>query len=521
MKTKRILAGILCLLMIITACACQGNSKKSNADLSGERSLIHKISDKPIELTYFAPDLVDYRDKNIWVTAFDWTNILLTPTLAESITDHNQALSLAVAAKNLPDVVYCWSQENFNKYGEQGAFIPLNDLIDKYAPNYKKFLDEHPDARYFTTAADGNIYFIPFTQGGVASAGWFARQDWLDKLGIEHPDNVEEFYNMLVAIRDGDPNGNGKKDEVPYFGGKADLEPLLSLFDAKDRFRYTTDGNVSYGPMEDNFLIAVKEISKWYSEGLIDKEFFSRSDARDYFCSNNTGGVTSDWFGSTSLLNTTMADVAPGFQLIAFAPPENTSGERKVHERRTLYNGEGWAISANNKHPEETMKYFDFWFTEEGRRLVNFGVEGVHYDMVDGAPKFKKEVVESKEGITTTIMSIRTRTNFGFWQDYAYEEQWTHPTGVEAAKMYIDNGYLPDPLTCPILNYFDDTKQRSTLKTQIETYLSETVQKWIMGVSDPEAEFETFKETLKTLGVEEYIEIEKRAYQKYLDEVAK
>ncbi len=518
MKAKRILAVVLCLIMALGICACSKTTTGTTG--SGERSLTHKISDEPIEMTLFAKDMKEYRDQSIWGKAFDMTNILLTPVLSENVTDMDQALALAVAAKDIPDVVYDWKKENFIKYGTQGALIPLNDLIDKYAPNYKKFLDEHPDARYFSTAADGNIYFIPFTQGGTASAGWFARQDWLDKLGLEAPNNVDEFYKTLVAIRDGDPNGNGLKDEVPYFGGKADLEPLLCLFDAKDTFRYTPDGTVSYGPMEDNFLPAIKEIAKWYKEGLIDREFFSRSDAKDYFNSNNTGGITSDWFGSTSLLNTTLADTIPGYKLVPFAPPEDINGERKVHERRTLYNGEGWAISSMNEHPEETMKYFDFWFSEEGRRLVNFGIEGIHYDMVDGAPKFKQEVVESDAGITTTVISIRSYINFGFWQDFAYEEQWTHPLGIEGAKMYIEEGYLPDPLTWPIMSY-DDEKEHNTLKTQIETHLDETVQQWVMGVEDPDAGYAEFKETMKTLGVDRYVEIEKEAYRKYLDEVAK
>ena len=281
MKTTRILAGLLCLLLVITACGCQGKAKKSGADLSGERSLTHKITDEPLELSFFAKDLDKYKGQMIWEKAFDMTNILVTPTLSENVTDMDQALALAVAAKDIPDIIYDWKQENFNKYGTQGALIPLNDLIDQYAPNYKKFLEEHPDARYFSTASDGNIYFIPFTQGGVAASGWFVRQDWLDKLGLKAPNTVKEFYDVLVAIRDNDPNGNGQKDEVPYYGSQADLAPLLSLFNATDNFRYSTDGAVTFGPMEDNFLPAIKEIAKWYGEGLIDKEFFSRSDAKE------------------------------------------------------------------------------------------------------------------------------------------------------------------------------------------------------------------------------------------------
>lgn len=56
----------------------------------------------------------------------------------------------------------------------------------------------------------------------------------LDKLGLEQPDNVDELYDVLVAFRDQDPNGNGKADEVPYFARDwEEVLRLLTLWDAR------------------------------------------------------------------------------------------------------------------------------------------------------------------------------------------------------------------------------------------------------------------------------------------------
>lgn len=518
MMKKRVLAVILCAVMLVALCGC--NEKSQTLSDNSERSLTHKISEEPIELTYFAKKLDDYKE-NVFTEAYDKTNILLTPTLSENVTDMDQALALAVAAKNIPDVVYDWTQENFNKYGMQGALIPLNDLIDKFAPNYKKFLEENPAVKYFSTASDGNIYFVPFVTDGDPSTGWFIRQDWLDKLGMKAPTTVDEFYKTMVAFRDKDPNGNGKKDEIGFFGAQGDIASLLSLFDAYEEFRYTKDGKVSYGPMEDNFLVAIKEIAKWYKEGLIDKELFTRTDGMDYFLGNNTGGISHGWFGSTAKRNDTLKDKIPGFSFIAFAPPAGTDGVQRELNRRNPTAGEGWAISSTNKHPEETMKYFDFWWSEEGRRLVNFGVEGKHYDMIDGKPIFKDEYINGETLITTVMLGLRAQTNFGFWQDFGYEEQWINEIAREGMKMYSENGYLPDPITRPQLSYFENEKEHNTLKAQLETYIDETVQGWIFGSTDPDKTYDEFKKTLKTLGVDEYIKIEQKAYNKYLDVVKK
>jgi len=513
MKFKKVVAIVMCVLMVAGLCACQDGGAKVDV---GERSLTHKITDEPLELTYFAKNMEDYADQSIWVGAADMTNILLKPTLSENVTDMDQALALAVAAKDIPDVIYDWKQENFNKYGTQGALIPLNDLIEEHAPNYKKFLEENPDIKYFATAADGNMYFIPFVLDGDASAGWFIRQDWLDKLNLEIPETTDDLYNVMVAFRDQDPNGNGQKDEVPWHGMKGDVGGLISLFNAKDDFRYK-DGKVTYGPMEDNFVPAIKEVAKWYKEGLIDPEFFTRSDARDYFCANNMSGIAHEWIGSTAKTNDTYKDTIPGYNFVPFAPPAGPDGVHREAVRRGRPDGEGWAISSMNEHPVETIKFFDFWFTEEGRRLANFGLEGVHYDMVDGAPVFKDELLHGDPSITVVMMSIRSMTNFGFWQDYAYEAQWTNQIARDGIKMYKENGYLPELIECPKLSYFEDEKQHNVLKTQIETYVDECVQQWIFGAKDPEAEYASFKENLKSLGVEEYVAIEQKAYDGYLE----
>ncbi len=516
MIVKRVLAVVLCLLMTISACACS-NSKNVQTDNS-ERSLSHKITDEPIELTFFAKEIEEARNESIFNEAFDMTNVLVKPVLSENVTDMDQALALAVAAKDVPDIIYDWKQENFNKYGAQGALIPLNDLIDKYAPNYKKFLDEHPEAKYFATAGDGNMYFIPFTQDGEASTGWFIRQDWLDKLGLKAPDTVDEMYDVMVAFRDKDPNGNGQKDEVPYFGAKGDIKSLLGLFNAYDSFHYE-NGKVTYGPLENGFLPAIKEIGKWYKEGLIDTEFYTRSDGQDYLTSNNTGGITHNWFGSTAKTNDKVKDYIPGFSFVPFAPPAGPDGIRRETNRRVHFNGEGWAISSMNKHPEETMKYFDFWFTEEGRRLVNFGIEGIHHNMVDGKPVLTDSVLQGDVSVGVRMSRTRGTANFGFWQDFECEAQWTNAIALDGVAMYNTGGYLPSPETRPTLSYFDDEKRHSTLKTQLETYRDEMIQHWFFGTRDPDATYNEFKETLKSLGVEEYTQIEQKAYDKYLSVV--
>lgn len=46
------------------------------------------------------------------------------------------------------------------------------------------------------------------------------------------------------------------------------------------------------------------------------------------------------------------------------------------------------AITSSCKNPELAIEWCDYWYGEEGYYLLNFGVEGESYDMVDGKPVY-------------------------------------------------------------------------------------------------------------------------------------
>ena len=156
------------------------------------------------------------------------------------------------------------------------------------------------------TAADGHIYYIPGTlapigSGNVPSEAFFIRQDWLDKLGLKVPATVDEYYEVLKAFKTQDPNGNGQADEIPYFDRAGTINDLYQLFAAHADYYINDQGQYVNGRTEDAYKNAVKELAKWYREGLIDPEIFTRGQqAREQLLSSNIGGATHDWISSTT-----------------------------------------------------------------------------------------------------------------------------------------------------------------------------------------------------------------------------
>ena len=88
--------------------------------------------------------------------------------------------------------------KNIEKYAFQGAFVKLDEYLEEYAPNITKYLNDHPEKKANITSADGHIYIIPRFEDGDTAQGWYIRQDWLDKLGLEQPKTVDEYYKVLI-----------------------------------------------------------------------------------------------------------------------------------------------------------------------------------------------------------------------------------------------------------------------------------------------------------------------------------
>lgn len=493
------------------------------------------IVDEPLELT-IQMNHVRYptyqEDWPVEQAARALTNIhLVDDTVGANMrTDENtgktEALNLMLAAGTIPDIVGSSRIKDFvNQYGPEGAFVPLNDLIQEHAPNLRAFFEERPEIASAISAADGNIYYIPYLPDGKYGRAYFMRTDWLETLGLETPQTVEELEAVLIAFRDGDPNGNGVADEVPYFARQwPELIRLVTLWDGRssgsDTYHdfYIEDGALLHPYAQDGYREGISNLSRWYAEGLVDAEVFTRgSSSRDYLLGENLGGMTHDWFASTSGYNRLSSEI-DGFAFEAIAPPASISGVRMEEHRRIPIKPDGWAIGATNEHVIETIKYFDFWFTEEGRRLANFGVEGQQYTMVDGKATFTEEFLTNGEPVNNQLYRVGSQLQArGYFQDYGYEEQWSNEFALEGIALYDEGDYLIDQFLGVAFNAEEQRVYDRTFSS-IRDYMLERQQGWILGNSDVNEDWDAYIATLDDMGYQELLEVMNSAYTRQYGE---
>ncbi|HEU5139913.1 MAG TPA: extracellular solute-binding protein, partial [Bacillales bacterium] len=193
--------------------------------------------------------------------------------------------NLLLAGGDLPDVMLNLNLGNITKYGAQGALIPLEGLIKKYAPNLSRIFKEYPEVRRLVTSPDGHIYILPRVDMSPVEISpgnnlWI-NKEWLKNVGMEMPTTTAEFKQVLQAFKTKDANGNGDpNDEIPFSfiwgdsGGRSNnglVGAIYGSFGIVNTRRDNTlviDGDVKYVPVQPELKKGIKYLHSLYSEGL-------------------------------------------------------------------------------------------------------------------------------------------------------------------------------------------------------------------------------------------------------------
>lgn len=236
MRKRNWLLFLAIISVLLLLAACGGNNEGASNDNNNETADAESgnvnesgmpIVDEEFDMTIFANKPAqnednDWNDILIWNEYRDMTNINVEWDL-QNPDALDEKRNLALGSNELPDVFFLSEMSNADllKYGSQESFVPLNDLIEEYAPNLTELMEEDPSIRKAITFPDGNIYSMPalieedFLSLRLSARPWI-NQEWLEELDMDMPETTDEFYEYLKAVKELDPAGNG--DTVPYGG---------------------------------------------------------------------------------------------------------------------------------------------------------------------------------------------------------------------------------------------------------------------------------------------------------------
>lgn len=460
----------------------------------------------------------------------DWQKKTGVPLkfLAPPTNQGQQALNVLLASGDLPDMIEFDWQGAFpggpEKAIKDGYILKLNDTIDKFAPNLKKYLKEHPEIDKQVKTDNGSYYSFPFIRGDDylrVYQGPIIRKDWLDELGLPIPETIDDWYTTLKAFKE-------KKGAAAAFSVVSVPRPFNELGNGAfagaygvTRDFYIDNGTIKFGPAEKGYKDFLATLHKWYEEGLIDKNFATADGkALDANMASGATGVTvNNAGGGIGKWQPLITAKDPKGVLVAAPYPVLKKGDIAMYGQKdpSFSPGGMVAITASSKNIETAAKLLDYGYSEEGHNYFNFGTEGVSYKMENGYPKYTDLLMKNPDKLAPAqALSLYVRGNYNgpFVQDKRYIEQYlalqTQRDAVTTwQKTDVDKHKLPPVTATP-----EESTELAKIMTDLNTLVDEMTLKIILG-TEPVDSFDKYQEKFKSVKLSRALEIKKASLDRF------
>jgi len=488
-----------------------------------------KITNKPVTLTYWtglngnvSQTATNYGETPLYKELEKRTGVHIE-FLHPPVGQESEQFNLMIASNELPDMIeYNWLSYpgGPEKALQDNIIIPLNDVINQYAINLKKYYTSKDSISKMVKTDSGNYYCFPFIRGDDFLTVFFGpqvRKDWLSELNLETPTTIDEWEKVLKELKEKKRLDAGitlsGASEIQFGGFIVGTYGVLYGFQQED-------GHVKYGPIEPGFKDALTTLEKWYRDGLLDPDFAAQ-DAKTKDA-KITGGKVAAYVGYSGSgmgrYTPLVRQENPKFELVGAPWPTVNKGDTPITgQKDNPYIGGGSvAITTQCTEVEVAVKWLDYGFSEEGHMLYNFGIEDKSYKMIDGYPTYTDLIKKNPDGLSmANSLAQYCRSCFSgpFIQDRRYQEQYLqYSEQVEALKTWGQHkGLLRMP---PITPTPEESQNFASIMSEVNTYVSEMFLKFVMG-QEPIGKFDEYVEQVKKMNIDEAIKIQQAALERY------
>lgn len=349
-------------------------------------------------LTFKKGESLEHNVHTMWAENRLGIRIRYLWTISGTSETYANKLRLELAKGNMPDVVTTRDADIVQELIDSGQFMEVGDLFEQYASKvWKKAVAEDTSA-WDTFVRDGRKYAIPIMDYEYNSDPllWI-RQDWLDKLHLAEPRNLDELERVMDAFVNRDPDGNGLNDTyglaVGFRNGPntwmGDSSWIFGAFGTvPEQWNRMSDGTLEYGSVQPSARKAVALMKHWVQQGYLstDSAWLDEEGAANLFVSGKAGIIAGPyWMRGWPL--SSLTDTDPQARVKAIGIPSGPSA--MAMRRGTLPVNGAILISKKMKHPEIFFTYqnylFDYYATSTGE-FINGLAEDYDWAMADGKP---------------------------------------------------------------------------------------------------------------------------------------
>lgn len=439
--------------------------------------------------------------------------------------NEDDSFKLMLASGNLPDIIQ-WKYSTYPSKGSvnslylDGIAVELTELIKQYAPNLSAIYEKRPEIISEVLTLDEKLLYFPkinpmLTKEEIArksTTGLIIRYDWIERLGLTMPTNIDEWYMVLSAFKNGDPNKNGLDDEIPFDG--SGIGCFTAAFGILDDI-CIKDGKVVFGPIQQEYKDYLNTMKLWYDEGLIGKDSLAASDfwMRENIIGNVTGsfkGLDNAW----SVYLGKLQEKNEAAQLAAVPWPMDKNGVKYTvrEDMATHLNQEITIITSNCKYPEKAVELIDFFYSEEGETLMQWGIKGETFEVVNGEKRILEEalVTDSESGRSLYYQTTIPHLGYPKYSGEVVIHQLHSEEWLEAELVWADADtsliYPPS-----IIMSQQEAAIVNELLKDINYYVNKMQLQFIAGL-EPISNFDNYVEVIEKMGIKEIIEIYQKNY---------
>ncbi|NIK68235.1 MULTISPECIES: extracellular solute-binding protein [unclassified Paenibacillus] len=280
-KTQKWVATAALGTLAMTALAgCSGNkeetSKPEESANATATAATGAAAEKPLDISIMLPIFKTNFPKDDGPVVSEIEKLTNTNIHLEWVPNasYGDKFNITLASTKLPEIIYVPGSKDpsFVNAVRSGAFWEVGPYLKDY-PN----LSQANEVIMNNSSIDGKNYGI-YRGRALGRNGIVYRKDWLDAVGLEQPKTIDDFYNMLKAFKEKDPDKNGKNDTygmvlVKWTGGWASAFDTIKLWFGAPNKWGVVDGKLVPEHQTPEYLEALKFMKKLYDEKLINQDF--------------------------------------------------------------------------------------------------------------------------------------------------------------------------------------------------------------------------------------------------------
>lgn len=419
-------------------------------------------------------------------------------------SSYGERLNTAFATTTLPEVVSVGVNQLdlFREAIVDDQFWEIGPYLDQFE-NLKKLKEPILN----NTKVEGKLYGL-YQGRPLSRQGFIYRKDWADNLGLEAPTTTEDFFEMVRAFTEDDPDGNGKDDTIGLTD-RGDLiygafKTISSWFGTPNNWG-EKDGELLPEFMFPEYVETMKFIKEIRDNSYMNLDFpVTSKDDQVAMFKNGTAGIYVGAMGDVVHIYNDAIELNPDAAYDVQNYVEGPNGEFNV-----------WAIPGFGsmvlfpksavESEEKLLKilaFYDHLMTPEYANLIRFGKEGEHYTVIDG----KADPIDGEGAEDLYTRDIRPYLALEIGEPETngrYDEYHEYEVQMKAEELILDNeNYL---LHDPTISLESETFIKDG--ERLQAIVNDATNNFMLGEIDEEGfykEIEKWKEQGGSKIIEEY-----------------